>query len=153
MNTGLLNKIIIATVDLYIYKALENDECYRRDDLLNLKCKIAGYKTFHNFTDDELKLVDKIGKEPYMNELSKISVDYAIYAVFILIEWIDIVDKKHRIGLNISDYKIKKIKIEIIKDMLSLKVRDSKLYDEIKQIIDDTKITAKNYVNYLHNHK
>jgi len=150
MKTSTYNKLILHTADLYIERALEN-ECYQREALVVLRTRLMGYKTFHRFSPEEVKVVQELGEDPFMQKLKWIEVDFAVYAIFLLVEWTKEVDKKERPNFNFSDKRILKLHADTVKDMLNLKTRNKDEYDEVKSIIDQTKLTAKQYVQYCKN--
>ena len=147
MRTGLHNKLMLHTADLYLERALEN-ECYQREALLKLHTSILGYKVFHKFSTEESEEIQILGKDPFMMSLKGVDVDWACYAIFVLGEWIKVTPKKERPHINFSDKRIQLIQASIVKDMISLKVRNKIEYSKIKEIIDQTRITAKKYVQY-----
>ena len=147
MQTGLHNKLILHTAFMYFEKAIEN-ECYQRAAILELKTKLQGYRVFHRFSQDEAKYITKLGEDEFMKKLKEQFVDFAVYAIYLMVNWIEVTEKKDRPSINISDTKIRKIKSEIIMDMLRLKKSDSDTYANIKEVIDTTKLVAKQYVQY-----
>jgi len=147
MKTGLHNKLVLHTADLYIEKALEN-ECYQREALLTLHTRIMGYKVFHRFSPEESDEIQELGNDPFMVRLKGIDVDWACYSIFVLAEWINLTPKNERPQINFSDKKIKLLQAAIVKDMLNLKLRNKDEYDKVKSIIDQTRMTAKKYVQY-----
>ena len=147
MNKPMHNKLILHTVDMYLEKALEND-CYQKDNIRLLRSKILGYKTFHKFTKAESDEIIALGTHQYMVRLRERHVDYAVYALSLLAEWVERRDKKDRPALNISDKRMLEMKSNLIMDMLMLKKREPEIYNKVKDIIAESKMVAKMYVTY-----
>lgn len=148
MNHNLFNKVIIFTVLEYLEQQLLKDT-YRREELLSILSALRGYRTFHRFTQEESKLIVNIGNTEAVQRLKDIEVDFSIYSISMLNLWVDLIDKKKRPSLNISDKRIKKLHSNLIMDMLGLKQRDEGEYLRIKEIVSQSKQTAKMFVNLM----
>ncbi len=143
---NLHHKLIMHTVDLYIEKALQGGEVYQKDKLIQLHTKLMGYKTFHKFSPEETKVLEKVGEYEEMKKLKEVWVDFSVYATSLLNEYLNYYDKKDRVKLNINDNKIKAIRADVVKDMLLLKKKDEESYNKVKEVIDISRQTAKRYL-------
>lgn len=139
-------KLIMNTVHLYIENALKEPEVYQRDILRNIYGKLRGYTIFHKFNEQEHKILMELGNHEYMEKLKKTEVDFSVYAMSLLQELINDVPKQKRF-INISDKKILQYKADMIKDMLRLKSRET-TYDNVKEIVEQSRMTAKQFYHY-----
>lgn len=149
---NLLNKIIIHTTESHLSKAIKEDnETYQRDKTLNILNKLSGYKVFHKFDEAEHKKLVELGKSDTLEAIKKIEIDYSVYAIYLLNEWIDNVPKRNRPMLNLSDNKIKELMASLVKDKLELKYRNKENYKKVSAIIHNSKMAAKRYFHFFDN--
>lgn len=149
MNKSTFNKAILFTVYEYLDKATKEDSTYQRTELIKLKSSITGYRVFHRFSKEEALNLEEIGKRPEFIRLRENEVDWAIYALELMFLYISFVNKSDRPVMNYSDTRVKKLKANLITDMLKLKHKDAESHARIKSIIDDSRLTAKMYLGLL----
>ena len=145
----IFDKLIVHTTYLYLDEALKQDVCYQRDKLTNLKSKLAGLHIGYKFTDDEHRQLVEAGKTPEAERIKSIEIDFAVYAISLIGEYISQKDKKDRIVFNMSDKKVRDLQATLIKDMLSLKHRDDTRYSNTKEIVYKSRLAAKQYYHYF----
>lgn len=147
----LINKVVIFSCEAYIIEALKDKDVYQRDNLITILGKIRGYKVFHKFTKEENKMLAEIGKTDAVEKIKKIDVDFSIYAISLLREWIMNIDKKDRPDLNISDKRILKLRGKMGADRLALNTQDDEESSRIKEIINQSEEIAKQFFHHLNN--
>ena len=150
MTKATFNKAILFTILEYLEKATLAENAYERDKLLRLKSCISGYRAFHKFSREEALYLTELGKRKEMIRLRENEVDWAIYALELMYMYITTIHKKDRPHINFSDAKIKLLKAHLITDMLRLKQNNIESYDRVKEIINDSRITAKMYIGLLY---
>ena len=143
---SMFNNIILFTILDYIEKQVEDTETYQRDFMLRILSSLRGYRIMHKFSKEEAIYITEFGKKEEFQKVKDIEVDYAIYSISLLNRWLDVTDKKNRPHLNISPNKIRKLESNLVMDMLRLKQRNTESYAKVKEIVNDSKLTAKKFV-------
>lgn len=147
------NKTILFTVEMYLSRALAEGTT-REDFHRKIVSGIRSYQTMGRFSSVEAAKVSAVGEHEYMKKLKEIEISYVVYALELIKLWVTHVPEKYRknIYLGVSSKKLLKGRATFAVAMLDLKRRDSKKYEELKNIIDQSVITAKNYYFYLEEH-
>ena len=140
-------KLILFTIEGYL-DDISPYSTYNYEFMLKLRSAIRGYMTFHKLTPAEYKQIIALSDTEYMMKLRDVEVDRTLFALELLTMYISLVPKKQRATLNISDKKLLHAKSELIMDMLKLKRKDDASYKRVKEIADDSRITAKGYYGY-----
>jgi len=150
MTRSMYHRTILFTCLEYIDRQLQSDETYRADELRVILERLKAFKSFRRFNAEEAKELAKIGEQEAFQNIKKIEVDFSIYSLSLLYEWTKLTPKKQRPQLMISDAKITSLYSGLVIDMLRLKQRGTN-YEKIKQIVDDSKLTAKKFIHLLDN--
>ncbi len=146
---SMFNMIVLFSVLDYIEKQVEDTETYQRDFMLRILGSLRGYRVMHKFSKEEAIYITEFGKKEEFQKVKDIEVDYAIYSISLLNRWLDVTDKKNRPHLNISPVKIRRLESNLVMDMLRLKQRNTESYVKIKEIVQDSKLTAKRFIGLL----
>ena len=144
------DKLIIHTSYEYIRHALDGG-CYQEAGLRKVKNALTGLNVFYKFTPQEHKKLGQLGETETAINIRKVEIDYSVFAMSILNEYVTNTPKKDRIKFNVSDENIKSLMAKLVKDMLSLKLRNKEKYDDTKRIVEDSKQTAKRFYNFFEN--
>ncbi len=147
MNNTLLNKIILFTVDTYIDR-MKAEGAPIPKVLTDLKIAIVSYKFNNRFTKEEAATVLEFGKDQELKDIIGIEISHLIFILTVIKIWVEIIDKKDRPLLNISDKRLIKGKAEYAMFMLNLKQKDNDSYKEKKEIIDESVKTAEKFMDY-----
>ena len=145
----IFNKLILFTVESYFSKAMEEGLTSEREHRAIVGA-IRGFMTFGRFSKEEAELVIAIGKEPALKAITDTNISFVVFALEILKLWVELVDKKDRPHLNISDKRLKTGRSKFVVSMLKLKTSDPEKYTELREIINDSVITAKKFIMYTH---
>ena len=143
------DKLIIHTAYLYLDEALKGDICYQKDKVRLVKSKLSGLSIGYKFTNEEHRRLVEVGNSDVAKRIKSVEIDFSVYATSLLYEYVTRKPKADRIRFNISDKKIKELRGEVIKDMLELKSRDSDKYEELKEVVDQSKRTAREFYLYF----
>jgi len=146
--THLSQRIILYSVEGYL-DDISSSTTYNYAFVLRIRTAIRSYITFHRFNPDEYRLVMKLADTDAMQKMSSMEVDRVIFAIELLYLYTTLIPKKDRAHLNISDEKIKKLKSQMIIDMLKLKGKDAESHKRVKEIIDSTRVAAKHYYYFI----
>lgn len=144
--SNLHKKLIIHTVAEYLHSALQG-EPYQKDKLRAIKSKIDGYVIFHKFSPQEAKILIDLGKDEFMEQIKRKEVDFGVFGIELLSIFYDNVPTHER-GINMSQKKVAEHKTKMIMDMLHLKKDDDKRHTEVKDIITNSRIVAKQFYTY-----
>ena len=136
-------KLILHTVDLYLTQGLKGN-VYQRAVVQNIASKIAGYNIFHKFTQDEHKTLISIGKEPYMQRLKEVQIDWTVYALELLV----LLLKDGNKIVNLNNKKVYEYKSKMVMDMIGLKHDDAEKHSATKEIVMQSRLVAKQYYEY-----
>jgi len=147
MNNKLFSKIILFTVDVYIDK-MKSEGAPIPDVLYKMKLSIVGYKHHNKFTDEERKLVLGFAKEQELKDIVETEISHLIFILTVIKLWVELIPKKERPILNISDKRLTKGKAEYAMYMLKLKQKDKETYEEKKNVIDTSVKTAEAFMEY-----
>lgn len=147
----MINKLIIFTAEAYITGAVNDSRCYQREALLGILTNIKGYRAFHRFDKDQHKKIVELGKSETAEAIKSVEVDFSVYALELLNVWVDEIPKSNRPRFNLSDKRINATRAKLVKDMLQLKHRDAAEYEEVKKIVDQSRMTAKRFFHHFHN--
>ncbi len=146
---GILNKLVIFTALEYIQKAVEEETTYEREFMLRILGQLKAYRVMHRFNQEEANMLTRLGEEPAMKAIREKEIDFGIYSLSLLTLWIERIPKKERPHLNISDAKIMKLKSNLIMDVLRLKQKNKDSYERVKEIVDDSKLVAKQFFAHV----
>ncbi len=146
-NQSVFQRLIIYTVEGYL-EDIKDTETYNYPFMLKLRTAIRGYMTFHKFNKEEHDRIIEIAESEYITKARENQVDRTLFALELLFLYIGEIPKKERANLNISDKKLISAKSEFIMDMLKLKRREDLNYKRVKEIADDSRISAKGYFHY-----
>ena len=150
MTRNLYHRVILFSALEYIQKQVDNPETYRVDEMKLILGRLKAYQSFRRFSVEEAKELAQIGSQESFQKVKEIQVDFSMYSIALLYEWIKITPKKERPKLMLSDSKITSLYAGLIKDMLGLKLRSTE-YDRVKHIVDESKLTAKRFIHLLDN--
>jgi hypothetical protein len=147
INYQLFNKVLLFTVDMYIDKMRQ--EGVELPEILNkLKIAIVSYKAHNKFTKEEADFILKCKDDEKLQSIVNVEISHIIFILTLIKLWVELVPKKERPILNISDKKLIKGKAEYAILMLKLKYSDEKAYKEKKAIIDKSVDTAEAFMDY-----
>lgn len=146
---SVFQRLIIYSVESYLGD-ISKGRTYRYEFMLKIRTAIRAYMTFHKFSQAEAKIITDLAKTEFMDKLSETEVDRTIYALELLVKYVQDIPKKQRAMLNISDKKIIDLKTAFIMDMLQLRGREPGEHTRVKEITDDSRINAKKYFDYCH---
>ncbi len=149
MKQSTLHKIVLFTVFEYLQKHCKDETVYQRDKLIEVVSKILSYRMFHKFSKEEAESSQELGSRPEFVKLAKQEVDYSLFAIELLNIWVDAIPKKKRPHLNMSDKRIKDLKANLVIDSLKLKQKNTESYERVKAIVDDSRLTAKQFMGLL----
>ena len=150
MTRSMYHKVVLMTCLEYIEKQLQGDETYRSAELGVILERLKAFKSFRRFSPEEAKELVELGKQKSFQDIKKTEVDFSIYALSLLFEWTKLTPKKERPQLMLSDSKITSLYSGLVMDMVRLKQRSS-TYEKVKNIVDDSKLTAKRFIHLLDN--
>ncbi len=143
------NKLILFTAFEYLDNAIK-EGMTKEPEHMKIAGAIRGYKTFSKFSPEQSEIVIAMGKEPVLKAITEIDISYVVFALELLKLWCELVDKKDRPHLNISDKRLKSGRSMFVVSMLKLKQEDTEKYNELRTIINDSVITAKKFIMYVH---
>lgn len=141
------NKVILYTIDSYIRKSIEDG---LEPSPLHFRL-LGATKVFireNPITKEDRERIDFIRKDETLKKIVSVDVSFLVYTLELIKQFVEQVPKECRPNLNISDKKLIIGRGSFAVGMLELKRRDKEKYDEIKEIIDDSIITAKHFFNY-----
>jgi len=146
MTQHLFNKIILFTAHTYFgehkKEAKLPEKAKKIDTALNMFTKTTG------FLPDEVKTIQSHNKE--VQEITRKEVSYIVFALHLLKLWSDKIPKSKRF-LAINDKHLKYSKAMFTTEMLTIKHTNKEVYEEKKQIIDDSIKIAEDFFNYHYN--
>lgn len=145
----IFDKLIVHTSFLYLQTALEDETCYQRDKVRVVKSKLSGLHVGYKFTGDEHKRLVEVGNTDTAKRIKSVKIDFSVYGVSLLYEYVTRKPKEERIRFNMSDEKIKQLRADMVKDMLELKWKNTAKYEETKKIVEQSKRTAKEFYMYF----
>jgi hypothetical protein len=85
----------------------------------------------------------------HFKKMMEPEISYLIFCMEIARLWVEELPKEQRPILNISDTKLKKSYREYTLDMIKLKHHDEKKYKETKELIEESKIVARKFFEYM----
>jgi len=144
---SVFQRLIAYTIEGYL-SDIDPKTTYNYYFMLKLRTQIRAYRTFHRFDKEEHDEIIKVADSEYRKNAREQQVDRTIFALELLYLYVTQKPKHKRAHLNISDNKLKGAKAELITDMLKLKQRRELEYDRVKEIISDSRISAKGYFGY-----
>ncbi len=147
LDTQLFNKVILFTIDAYITR-MRSDSLELPTLLTDLKLSIIAFKPANMFTEEESKKVIAYGKDPELKEIVETEISHIIFILTVIKLWAELISKKDRPFLNISDKRLIKGKAEYAMYMLGLKQTDNDKYKDKKDIIDTSVKTAERFIDY-----
>jgi len=127
---------------------MDSSTTYNYAFMVKLRTAIRMYMNTHKFSKAEYDEVMKVADSDFMKNIKKQEVDRTIFALELLYLYVSVIPKSKRAILNISDKKLLKAKSELVVDMLKLKQRRKDEYNRVKDIIDDSRISAKKYFGF-----
>jgi len=138
--------LCLHTVGLYLEEALKG-EPYQKDKLRYIKTKIQGFLVFHRFSKSEHDILIELGEQEFMKKIKQVEVDFSVYALELLALWYNDTEAKDR-GINLSKEKVMEYKANLVKDMLGLRLRDSDNHKQVKKIVRESQLVAKQFYDY-----
>jgi len=145
--TKVFEKLILFTIEGYL-DDIAAKTTYNYEFVLKIRSAVRGFMTFHRLNKEEYDKVMALAETDYMKKLRDVQVDRTLFALELIHLWVSLNPKKERATLNISDKKLLHAKAELVMDMLKLKSKDEDSYRRVKEIADDSRITAKGYYGY-----
>ncbi len=143
------NKLLLFSALEYLQNAYD-EGLTKEAEHIKIMGAIKGFKTFHRFDDEEARLMMELGKEPAMKAITEVHISYVILSLELLRLWVELVPKQYRPSLNISDKRLKTGRSFFVISMLRLKSADKEKHEELKEIIDDSVLTARKFIAYTH---
>ena len=143
------NKLILFTAESYLTNAI--DEGLSAEPLhKSIVSGIRAYMSMGRFSKEEAKLMIKLGEHECIQNLTKTEISFVVYALELMKLYVDNVPREYRksIHLGVSNSKLKMGRATFAVSMLKLKQRDIKQYNETKDIIDQSVLTAKKFFLY-----
>lgn len=141
------NKVILYTIDSYIRKSIEEGL-----EPSKLHYRLMGatkvFKRENPITDEDREAIDFIRTDETLRKIVSVDVSFLVYTLELIKQFIEQVPKEHRPFLNISDKKLIIGRGSFAVGMLELKRRDEEKYNELKEVINDSIVTAKKFFNY-----
>ena len=147
LDTKLFTKVIIFTIDTYIAR-MRSEGLELPKLLIDLRSSIIAFKPANVFTEAEAKQVLKYGKDPELLEIIHTEISHVIFILTVIKLWAELIPKKDRPLLNISDKRLIKGKAEYAMYMLKLKQSNKETYEEKRDIIDTSVKTAEAFMEY-----
>lgn len=144
---SVFQRLIIFSVEGYL-EEISADQTYQYPFMVKLRGAIRSYMKFHKFTQEEAKIVISLSDTPFMQSLSELEIDRTIYALELLVLYINEIPKRDRAILNIADKKILDIKTELIMDMLEMRRERQESHERVSEIVRDSRVNAKKYFEY-----
>ena len=148
MSSKLFQKVILFTIEAYL-DDINPKDTYNYPFMLKIRTAIRGYLVWHKMSPEEADKVISTGKHEFMEKLTHQQIDRTIYALELLYLYIKEIPKRERANLNISDEKIKLAKAGLVTDVLKLKHKNTETGARIKEIVKESRVTAKQYYAYL----
>ena len=143
------NKLILFTAEAYLTKSIDdglsNEDLHRR-----IIGGIRAYMVMGRFSGREAAILQSIGEDEYMQDLRAREISFVVYALELLRLWVELVPKEKRknIHIGVSDKILRKGRATFAVSMLNLKKKDEAKYKELRQIIDESVLVAKNFFYY-----
>ena len=132
---------------MYIDK-MRQEDVELPEILSRLKVAIVGYKAHNKFTKEEADFILKCKNDEKLRSIINVEISHLVFILTLIKLWVELIPKKDRPILNISDKKLIKGKAEYALLMLKLKHSDEKAYKEKKVIIDKSVNTAEAFIDY-----
>ena len=140
----LLDKLVIFTVLEYLEIQTQSDT-YQRDELVTLMSGLRAHRFSHKFQPSEVKRLNKAGEDEALQNLKEVQVDYSLYCIALITEWIKDIPKRDRPHINFSDKRILKLKANFVLDMLKMKQVDEEEHARVKEVSFGSQLTAKHF--------
>jgi len=138
--------LVLFTAASYLEEALKDgtsgEEFHRQ-----VVTAIEGWKTFRRFSDEEVKLLQDMGKDEVMEKIKRIEISFVCYALTLL-QLLANDTEKRNVVLNVSKKKLMRGDSIFVVPMLQTKKSDPEKYDRLKRIIDESRINAKTFYHY-----
>ena len=144
---SILNRLIIYTVEGYL-QDIDPDETYLYEFFMRLRTGIRMHIKGHRFSKEEFAIVDQLSRTKEMEDLSEQLIDRVIYALELLLVYIEEIPKQERAIIGVGDKKIIEAKSNLIKDMIRMRINKPDAHKKVKEIILDSRINAKRYFEY-----
>lgn len=145
----MFNKLCLFTVEAYFSRAISeglSEDPFHKE----VQNAINGYLTFGRYSTEERDVIIALGKEEAFKKITHKQISFIVFGLELLKAWVELIPKKNRPHLNISDKRLKVGRTQFVLTMVKLKNEDREKYDELKSIIDDSVITAKLFIGYAH---
>jgi hypothetical protein len=149
-NKRLFNKAILIHLNLYLVeglKEIENQEILP-PWIYNLRSVSHNYCLLNKFTKEEIETMKSIETEEMLLRM-RTEVSFIAFSLHLVKLYIEQIEKKDRVVLNISDNKLLIGTNVWFKQMLSLKKTNESKYIKTKKIVEDSKQLADYLFNYL----
>jgi len=139
-------KLILFTAQAYFEAALK-DGTTQEPLHKKIATAIEAWKMLRRFSAKERNLVVKIGEDEYMQKLKAEGVSFVVYALELIKLWADDADYR-KSSINISKKRLRMGRATFAVEMLKLKQKDEEKHKELREIIDVSVLTAKNFYHY-----
>ena len=150
VDYSVFNKVILFTVESYLSKSVK--EGITKEDMhRKLVSGIKSFMTMRRFSKSESELIIELGNHEVIQRLKKQDIAHVVYAMELMRLWVTNVPKEVRknIYLGVGNKKLLSGRAYFAMSMLRIKQTDKKAYDEKKQIIDESVLTAKHYYSFF----
>ncbi len=149
---GFFNRIVLSHCELWLKQHIKE----RESDLPEIcyLIKSAGYasRVINAFSDDEARILEAIAKDEEFIPIKEKEISLVIMALEVMKVHVTEIPKELRTPkLNISDKRLKVGKGAYAIHMLKAKRIKPELYEEQKEIIDDTSNHAKVWYSWMRN--
>jgi len=139
-------KLVLFTAQAYFEAALKDgtsqDPFHKK-----IATAIEAWKMLRRFSSKEHKLVVDIGEHDYMQKIKNTEISFVVYALQLMKLWAEDADYR-KSSINISKKRLRMGGATFAIDMLKLKQRDSEKHKELRAIIDQSVLNAKNFYYY-----
>ena len=149
---GLLNRVVLAHCWQWLNQHSKEKEA--KMPALCYRLKSAGYasRAINGFSEEEQDFLHSLTKDEKFMEIAHKHISLVVMALEAMKYHIENTEPHQRIPkLNISEKKLRVGKAVYTMHMLKTKQLDKKLYDEQKEVIDDTALHSRVWYDYLKN--
>jgi hypothetical protein len=139
-------KLCLFTVQAYIETELvagkTNETLHKR-----IVSGIESWKIFRRFSKEEALLIAMIGEDEFMQKQKQVQIAFIVYALEIL----DLTIARYKFDFGVSRRKMRGGRAFFATAMLREKRNNPERYAELKEIIDQSVLTAKKFFDYTDN--
>lgn len=149
---SMLNRTILAQVYIWIKDHTEKKEGHIPD--ICHRIKTAGYNSamINQFNEAERNMLKELTQTKEFEEIKKVDISTIVMALEVMKIWIKDISKNERPLINISDKKLLMGKNLYTIYMLKCKKENRKLYDDQKDIIENSASHAQRWYDYMKNY-